>query len=56
MGSEGAKALLEMITNSAHELQPQIVMEPELIVRESTGRVSQRAMSDGKKPRRTGAA
>jgi LacI family transcriptional regulator len=56
MGKEGAKALLEMITNPGHELPPQIVMQPELIVRESTGPVSQKAVGDGKKSGRSGAA
>lgn len=51
MGNEGAKALLELIANPGRELPPKIVMQPELIVRESTGQV-RRASSEKKTGRR----
>lgn len=37
MGSEGARVLLDRIENPSTEAPAEIVMEPELIVRESTG-------------------
>ena len=37
MGRRGAKVLLERIANRAAEYPPEIVMAPELVVRESTG-------------------
>ena len=37
MGSEGAQVLLDLIANPQKELPAEIVMQPELIVRESTG-------------------
>jgi DNA-binding LacI/PurR family transcriptional regulator len=36
MGREGARILLERIANPAQEFEPEIVMEPQLVVREST--------------------
>ena len=38
MGREGARILLERIANPAQEFEPEIVLQPELIVRESTAR------------------
>jgi len=37
MGSEGAQVLLDLIANPQKESPAEIVMQPELIVRESTG-------------------
>lgn len=37
MGNEGAKALLDLIANPSKDVPEEIVMKPELIVRESTG-------------------
>jgi len=37
MGRRGAQILLERIANPAGEFEPEIVMKPQLIVRESTG-------------------
>jgi DNA-binding LacI/PurR family transcriptional regulator len=40
MGNEGAKILLDLIANPGKEVPGEIVMKPELIVRESTGSVT----------------
>ena len=40
MGNEGAKVLLDLIANPGKEVPGEIVMKPELIVRESTGPAS----------------
>jgi LacI family repressor for deo operon, udp, cdd, tsx, nupC, and nupG len=37
MGSEGAQILLELIANPQKDSAPEVIMQPELIVRESTG-------------------
>jgi LacI family transcriptional regulator len=37
MGREGARILLERIAHPAKEFQPEIVLPPQLVVRESTG-------------------
>jgi LacI family transcriptional regulator len=37
MGKRGAQVLLERIANRENEFAAEIVMEPELVVRESTG-------------------
>ena len=37
MGSQGAQVLLDLIANPQEEPPPEIIMQPELIVRESTG-------------------
>jgi DNA-binding LacI/PurR family transcriptional regulator len=42
MGSEGAQVLLDLIANPQTEPPAEIVMEPELIVRESTGAAPKR--------------
>jgi LacI family transcriptional regulator len=41
MGQRGAQILLERIANREAPYPNKIVMEPELVVRESTGRASQ---------------
>ena len=40
MGREGAQVLLDMIANPDKQFPEEIVMQPELIVRESTGLAS----------------
>jgi len=42
MGQRGAKALLERIADREAEYPAEVVMAPELIVRESTGRAPER--------------
>jgi len=42
MGSEGAKVLLDLIANPQQESPAEMVMQPELIVRESTGRAAKK--------------
>ncbi|WP_158751804.1 LacI family DNA-binding transcriptional regulator [Acidobacterium sp. S8] len=42
MGRQGAQVLLEMIAQPSNQFPEEIVMQPELIVRESTGPVSTR--------------
>ncbi len=42
MGKRGAEVLLERIANREKEFPAEIMMEPELVVRESTGPANQR--------------
>ena len=42
MGSEGAQVLLNLIANPQQEPPAEIVMQPELIVRESTGQAARK--------------
>jgi len=41
MGKTGARILLERIANGTGEYPDQVMMQPEFVVRESTGRVKE---------------
>jgi DNA-binding LacI/PurR family transcriptional regulator len=53
MGSEGAQVLLDLIANPQKTFPAEIVMEPELIVRESTGPAPAMASVTGSRKRRS---
>jgi LacI family transcriptional regulator len=53
MGCAGAQILLDLIANPQKESPTEIVMQPELIVRESTGPAP--AAANGRRPRRVAA-
>ncbi len=42
MGREGAKILLDLIANPGKQYPAEVVMQPELLIRESTGRAPRR--------------